>query len=143
MAFHGDDISINTFIGVGSAVTGDLRIAGFITVHGDVCGNLEASGKIIVGEKARVKGNITAKSAIIGGVVVGDITASEGIQIFNTATVIGDLRTRHLELEDGVSFHGHCIALSGESEFLQACQQRADRAAILASSTLLKGDGKG
>ena len=75
MAFRGDDISINTFIGSGSAVSGNLKIAGFVTIHGDLDGDLEATGKVIISEGARVRGNITAKSAIIGGVVEGDITS--------------------------------------------------------------------
>ena len=41
MAFQNDDISINTFIGAGSAVAGDMRISGFIRIDGDIAGNLE------------------------------------------------------------------------------------------------------
>ena len=137
MAFRGDDISINTFIGSGSAVSGNLKIAGFVTVHGDLDGDLEASGKVIVSEDARVRGNITAKSAIIGGVVEGDITAPEFIQLFQTASVVGDISTRKLVLEDGVLFHGHCISLADEEEYQEARSKLLDRAAITASTALL------
>ena len=58
VAFRSDDISINTFIGSGSAVSGNLKIAGFVTIHGDLDGDLEATGKVIVSEDARVRGNI-------------------------------------------------------------------------------------
>lgn len=137
MAFRGDDISINTFIGSGSAISGNLKIAGFVTVHGDLDGDLEATGKVIVSEEARVRGNITAKSAIIGGVVEGNITAPDFIQLFQTASVVGDISTRKLVLEDGVLFQGHCISLSDEEEYQEARSKLLDRAAITSSTALL------
>lgn len=137
MAFRSDDISINTFIGSGSAVSGNLKIAGFVTVHGDLDGDLEATGKVIVSEEARVRGNITAKSAIIGGVVEGNVTAPDSIQLFETAAVIGDLATKKLKLEDGVLFHGHCISLANEEEYQDARSKFLDRAAIATTSSLL------
>lgn len=137
MAFRSDDISINTFIGSGSVVSGNLKIAGFVTIHGDLDGDLEASGKVIVSESARIRGNITAKSAIIGGVVEGNISAPDSIQLFQTSSVVGNLCTRKLVLEDGVLFHGHCISMSDETEYQEARIQALDRAAISSSAALL------
>ena len=137
MAFRGDDISINTFIGSGSAVSGNLKIAGFVTIHGDLDGDLEATGKVIVSEDARIRGNITAKSAIIGGVVEGNVTAPDFVQLFQTASVVGDISTRKLVLEDGVLFHGHCISLSDEEEYQEARSKLLDRVAIASSTALL------
>ncbi len=137
MAFRGDDISINTFIGSGSAVSGNLKIAGFVTIHGDLDGDLEATGKVIISEGARVRGNITAKSAIIGGVVEGNITAPDFIQLFQSSSVVGDICTHKLVLEDGVLFQGHCIALADEAEYQEARSQILDKAAIASSSALL------
>ena len=93
MPFQNDDISINTFVGAGSVVNGDIRISGFTRIDGDVDGNLDISGKVIVGEKSRIRGNITAKSAIIGGIVEGNIVAPEKVQLFSSAAVIGDIAT--------------------------------------------------
>ena len=95
MPFLNDDISINTFIGAGSTVSGNMKISGFTRIDGDVDGNLEISGKVIVGEKSRIKGNIIAKSAIIGGIVEGNITAPDAVQLFSTAVVIGDIVTHN------------------------------------------------
>lgn len=142
MAFRGDDISINTFIGSGSAVSGNLKIAGFVAVHGDLDGDLEATGKVIVSEDARIRGNITAKSAIIGGVVEGNVTAPDFIQLFQTASVVGDISTRRLVLEDGVLFHGHCISLSDEEEYQEARSKLLDRVAIASSTALLHSSGE-
>ena len=71
MALRSDDFSINTVIGEGSTVSGDLRINGSVRLDGDVRGDLETDGNVQIGERARLCGNLTAKSAIIGGIVLG------------------------------------------------------------------------
>ena len=68
MALLADDISINTVVGAGTKVSGDLNIAGLVRIDGDIDGNLETTGRIIIGEKARIHGNVTAKAAVIGGI---------------------------------------------------------------------------
>ena len=138
MPFLNDDISINTFIGAGSTVSGKMKISGFTRIDGDVDGNLEISGKVIVGEKSRIKGNIIAKSAIIGGIVEGNITAPDAVQLFSTAVVIGDIVTHKLELADNVIFQGHCISLSNQSEYDEAVQQWNDITAIRDNSPFAK-----
>jgi cytoskeletal protein CcmA (bactofilin family) len=117
MALHSDDISINTLIGDGSTVTGDLHVNGFIRIDGDINGNLETDGNIIIGEKARLHGSINARSAIIGGIVLGDIIAKEGVTLLSSAVVVGDIITRKVQMEDRVVFHGYCISLDNEQKF--------------------------
>ena len=67
-----DNISINTVIGAGSSISGDIRVNGRLRVDGDVDGNLETNSNIHVGEASRIHGNIVASSAVIEGVVIGD-----------------------------------------------------------------------
>lgn len=112
-----DDISINTMIGGGSAFYGDLRVFGGMMIDGDVDGNIEISGNIIVAERARVRGNITAKSAIISGIVIGDIRAPESIKLMSSSTVIGDVSTRKLHVADKVILHGHCISIADQERY--------------------------
>lgn len=119
MAFLTDDISINTIIGAGSAVSGDVRANGFIRVDGDIDGNLDSTGNIIIGNKARINGNINALSTVVGGIVIGDIFAPNGIKLLSSSAVIGNIFTKNLEIEENVIFHGHCIALRNEEEFAE------------------------
>ena len=119
MAFLTDDISINTIIGAGSAVSGDVRANGFIRVDGDIDGNLDSTGNIIIGNKARINGNINALSTVVGGIVIGDIYAPNGIKLLSSSAVIGNICTKNFEIEENVIFHGHCIALRNEEEFAE------------------------
>ena len=123
MAFLTDDISVKTIIGLGSAISGDVHADGFIRVEGDIDGNLEVAGHVDVGSQARINGNINAKSVVLGGIVLGDIYAPEGIKLLSSSAVIGNITTKRLEIQENVIFHGHCIALKDENEFSRATEE--------------------
>ena len=130
MAFISDDISINTLIGLGSFISGNLKINGFIRIDGDVDGHIETQSNVIVGDSARIKGNISAKSIVIGGIVLGNITAPKGIKLLSNSVVIGDLTTQNLQIEDNVIFNGHCISLGNEEEYKASAQRFLDEQAV-------------
>ena len=65
MAFLTDD-TIKTIIGLGSAISGDFHAEGFIRVEGDIDGNLESTGHIDIGSAARINGNVSAPSVVLG-----------------------------------------------------------------------------
>ncbi len=114
-----------------------MRVNGAMMVDGDIDGDLEVSGNLIVGEKARVRGNINAKSAVISGIVLGDVTAPESIRLTETSTVIGDIATHRLQIAQGVVFNGHCIALSDDDLFeKESVKQRQLRE--IKSKTIIK-----
>lgn len=114
MAFVTDNISINTVIGAGSSISGDIRVQGRLRVDGDVDGNLETTSNIHVGEASRIHGNITALSAVIEGIVIGDIVAPKSVTLLSSSAVIGDVTTKRLQVEEDVVLHGHCTALKEE-----------------------------
>ena len=117
MALKIDDISINTIIGKGSAISGDLKVNGFIRIDGDIDGNLETDGNVIIGENARLRGNLTAKSVIIGGIIKGNIHAAESVKVLSEAAVIGDILSKKVQVEASAVFHGHCISIKDDSEY--------------------------
>lgn len=117
MALLFDDISISTIIGAGSSFKGNLKVSGAVMIDGDLDGDLQTTGNIIVGETARIRGNISAKSAIVNGIVLGDISAPESIKLNASSAVIGNIATHKLQIANGVVFQGHCIALFDETSF--------------------------
>ena len=117
MALRVDDISINTIIGKGSAISGNMKVNGFIRIDGDIDGSLETDGNVIVGENARIRGDLTAKSVIIGGIIKVNIKASESVKILAEAAVIGDVLARKVQVDGSAIIHGHCISIKDEAEY--------------------------
>ena len=130
MALRTDDISINTIIGKGSAISGNMKINGFIRIDGDIDGNLETDGNVIVGENARIRGDLTAKSVIIGGIIKGNVKAAESVKELAEAAVIGDIISRKVQVDGSAVIHGHCISIKDENEYKQASGEYLQSKAI-------------
>lgn len=130
MALRIDDISINTILGHGSAITGNIKINGFVRIDGDIDGNLETDGNIIIGENARIRGNIKAKSAIVGGIVLGNIETSQSIKVLATSAVIGDIVSHKVQVEQNAIIHGHFISIKDEQKFLKISDEYLQALAI-------------
>lgn len=130
MASFTDDISFNTMLGPGAFVSGDLKLEGFTRVDGDIYGNIETTGKLIIGENARIRGNVTAKSVVVIGIVEGDILAPEGIHLFSSAVVLGDVISRKIKADEKVVIEGFCVSIENGEIFEDAKRQWLDRKAI-------------
>ncbi|HTX73659.1 MAG TPA: polymer-forming cytoskeletal protein [Rectinemataceae bacterium] len=103
------DSLVNSIIGSGSAVDGDIDIDGLLRIDGDVRGSIRATGKIVVGSSGRVEASIRARSAIIGGVVKGDVYVSEWLRILSGGVVVGNVFAPRFEAEDGTVIHGDLV----------------------------------
>lgn len=130
MALRLDDISINSIIGNGSSIKGDFTVNGFVRVDGDIDGNLETDGNVIIGEHSRVRGNINAKSITVGGIVLGNLTVKDSVKLLTSSAVIGDILCRKIQLDDGVIFHGHCIAIKDDAEYEAVTEKYLSEKAI-------------
>ena len=120
-----DGFSINSILGIDSSVKGDVAIDGFARIDGDVDGNVYATGNVIIGKKARIRGNVTAKSVtLIGGIVLGDIDAPDFVKILAAGAVLGDIQTKRFMSEENAILNGHCIAVSDASEYEQAVRRQ-------------------
>ncbi|MCF0241798.1 MAG: polymer-forming cytoskeletal protein [Treponema sp.] len=130
MALKLDDISINSIIGNGSFIKGNFVVNGFVRIDGDIDGNLETDGNVILGEHARIRGNITAKSLIVGGVILGNISVKDSVKLLSSSAVIGDILCRKIQIDDDVVFHGHCISLKDDKEFEAVSEKYLQEKAI-------------
>ena len=130
MALRTDDISINTIIGKGSAISGNMKVNGFIRIDGDIDGSLETDGNVIVGENARIRGDLTAQSVIIGGIIKGNVKAAESVKVLAEAAVIGDIISRKVQVDGSAVIHGHCISIKDEAEYNRASGEYLQSKAI-------------
>ena len=112
-----DNVSIKTIIGQGSFIRGGLSVSGVTRIDGDVAGNVVSDSCVMIGENARICGNITATSVISRGLVKGNILAETEVRLFSSAIVLGDVFTRKINIQDGVLFEGRCFAVNDIATF--------------------------
>ncbi len=134
MAKFVDNISINTIVGPGCFVDGSLNVPGFLRIDGDVNGNINTPGRVIIAENARIKGNIRARSVSVGGMVQGDIIAPEEVIVLPTGLVLGAILTKKIRLDENVFLHGFCFAVDNQAEFERAEREYKNRQGLAASS---------
>jgi cytoskeletal protein CcmA (bactofilin family) len=126
MASSKSDFSINTIIGPGTSVSGDVESGGFTRVDGNVQGNVKAKGRVVIGERARMKSNISGTSITVGGVVFGNVLASERLVVLATGLVMGDIITRRIQAEEGCLIHGRVKVCQSEEVWNQAISEYRD-----------------
>lgn len=95
-------------IGFGTEIHGDVACGGDLRIDGTLVGNINAKGKVVIGETGRIKGEITCKNTDVSGTVDGKIMVSELLSLKSTAKVIGDMSTNRLAIEPGSRFTGYC-----------------------------------
>jgi cytoskeletal protein CcmA (bactofilin family) len=109
------DVVVNTLLGPDSSFRGDLVVDGFVRVDGDMRGSIRTTGKIIVSELARCDASIIARSAVIGGVVRGDVCVLERLTILDGGVIVGNVFAPKLDADGEVLIHGD-IEVSGRLE---------------------------
>ena len=125
-----DNFSINTIIGPNTSLKGDIESAGFTRIDGSIAGNVNALGRVIIGERARMKSNVSGTAITVGGVVYGNIIAKESLVILSTALVLGDIITRRIQADDGCFIHGKVKVCSSEENWANAVSEYHDAQGI-------------
>ncbi|HET9870704.1 MAG TPA: polymer-forming cytoskeletal protein [bacterium] len=98
---------VETIIGADASLRGSYNSKHSIRVDGEIYGNVVSEDGIILGPKGLIRGNITAKTVLVGGRVKGNITAYQRLEFQSTARVEGDLSTPTLFVEEGAQFEGN------------------------------------
>ena len=124
------DFSINTIIGPNTSVKGDIEAGGFTRIDGSIRGNVSARGRVVIGEKARMKSNVSGTAITIGGIVYGNIIASESLVILSTALVMGDIITRRIQADEGCLIHGKVSVCQDEAAWKKAISEHRDALGI-------------
>ncbi|MDR1219153.1 MAG: polymer-forming cytoskeletal protein [Treponema sp.] len=128
-----NEFSVNTIIGPNSIVVGDVDSAGFTRVDGSLRGNLRAKGKVIIGEKARMKSDVAGTSITIGGVVYGNVIASERLIILSSALVLGDIITRRIQADEGCLIHGKVSVCTSDEQWEKTLAEYRDMRGMLSA----------
>ncbi|HET8540561.1 MAG TPA: polymer-forming cytoskeletal protein [Anaeromyxobacter sp.] len=95
-----------TIIGESILISGSLNGDEDLTVRGRVEGTLTLTKTLVVEPTGIVKAEVQVKNCVIAGVVVGNVTASESVEITKEGRMVGDIAAPRVIIVDGASFRG-------------------------------------
>ena len=108
------DVNSISRISEGTNVQGDFSSMTDIRVDGTVNGKMFSSGRIVVGEKAKIEGSLFCSDLDLWGVVKGDIYVKSLLSLKSSAAVEGNLHVRRLQVEVGAALNGTCNMITEE-----------------------------
>src|SRR5512138_511469 len=96
----------STIIGESILISGSLNGDEDLTVRGRVEGTLTLTKTLLVEPTGIVKAEVQVKNCVIAGAVVGNVTATESVEITNQGRMVGDITAPRVIIVDGASFRG-------------------------------------
>jgi cytoskeletal protein CcmA (bactofilin family) len=99
----------NEVINIGKSVVikGDLNGSEDLTVEGSVEGRIELNDHMLtIGPHGRIKAEVFAKIVVVLGEVIGNITASEKVDIRDNGSVDGNIVSPRVAIAEGAHFRG-------------------------------------
>jgi cytoskeletal protein CcmA (bactofilin family) len=106
----------NCVIGEGSIFDGRFYVNGSILIEGKFQGDIKTDDQLVVGPTGKVKTDIVARRVTIAGTLIGNIVASEEVNLLHTGKVLGNISTPRLTVEPGVITEGRVTITSGQAE---------------------------
>ncbi len=104
---------IDSLIGNGTRIEGDIFFSGGLRVDGEIKGNVRAeSGQpstLVLSEQARIEGVIEVSHLVVNGAVVGPVYASEYVELQSKSRVTGDVYYKTLEMHVGAIVEGKLV----------------------------------
>lgn len=95
-------------IGQGTFVEGTINADSDIRIDGEIKGNLTCKGKLILGERGKITGDIECQNALIEGEIKGTIVVKEFLQVKDSAIIDGEISTDKLDVDSGAVFNVSC-----------------------------------
>ena len=103
-------------ISTGTVVKGEITSSNDIRIDGTFEGKIQSKGRVVVGEKAVVKGDIICTNVDFWGTMEGNFYVKDTLSLKSSSKVKGDLHVRRLQVELDAKFDGSCQMIS-EADF--------------------------
>ena len=105
---------IDTLVGQGVEVTGDIKFQGGLHLDGVINGNVSTADNaegavLVISDQGCVKGDVYVAYAVINGEVVGNVYASEKLELSSNARISGNVEYNLLEMASGAEINGQML----------------------------------
>ena len=95
-------------IGPETTIKGDIISDGNFRIDGTLEGSINTKGKVVVGEKGLIQGDVFCQNAEVEGAIKGKLQVAQLLALKSTANIHGDILVDKLSIEPGANFTGSC-----------------------------------
>ena len=104
-----DTTTITTMVGVDTLIEGTLKTKSSIRINGTIIGDVRADGIVVLTKTGKIVGTIEAESIIVAGVVEGNMSIRDKVNVEATGEIYGDVITKKFVIDEESIFQGNCI----------------------------------
>lgn len=98
----------STVLGKETSFKGTMKFKDYLKIDGFFEGNIESSGSLYIEKDAEVRAHIKVGTIVVGGKVIGNIEASDKLEMLDSGKIFGNIKTPNLKVAEGVEFDGEC-----------------------------------
>lgn len=109
-----------TIVGTGARLEGNVVSAGSLRIDGQVKGQINADGDVVLSPQSQVEADIRAQNVSIAGKFKGNVIAKDKAHLAHGGRIDGNITSKTLVVEEGGIFHGQSIMDSGSGAGGQA-----------------------
>ena len=119
--------SSETVVGADVKIKGNLRSTSNISIYGQVNGQVDSDANVLIGEGSGIEGGVKGNRIVISGKVLGNVEASEHLEITTTGYLQGDIITSDLVVQSGAVFLGNCkMGEDNEAKMTEQVQEKKE-----------------
>lgn len=114
---------IDSLIGAGTKIEGNISFAGGLRVDGEIQGNVTAvadqASTLVVSEHASIEGEIRVSHLVANGAINGPVFAMESLELQSHSRLRGDVHYNTLEMHLGAIVEGRLVHRSSEAKTVE------------------------
>lgn len=114
---------IDSLIGAGTSLEGDVTFSGGLRVDGEIKGNVRSAdgqpATLVISEHARIEGEISVSHLVINGTVIGPVHSSDFVELQTRARVTGDVEYSTIEMHLGAVVQGRLVHQGAPSKAVE------------------------
>ena len=115
-----------SMIGKSIRIKGEITASDPVYVYGSVEGSIHApEHRVTVGKEGTVKADITAREVVVMGDVCGNLEGGERVEIRNDGSLMGNVATRRIYIEEGAVLSGVIDVRKPKKEKVEAREEQA------------------
>ena len=109
---------IDSLIGVGTHIEGEVRFSGGLRLDGEIRGSINAvelsESLLVVSDKASIEGAVKVGHLVLNGTIVGPVFVADSLEMQPNARIIGDVTYASIEMHQGAVIEGRLIHSPGK-----------------------------